>query len=137
MFNLQFSEIVIILVLALILLGPEQLPRIARKLGKLMNELRSTTEELKRTWEREAWEADEQVKEVGRQLRAADQTIEADARGERARAAPGDTGVSDPSTQPPGQAGSEGGTAAGPAVPAGPGEETGGQVPPGGGKADG
>ena len=136
MFNLQFSEIVIILVLALVLLGPEQLPKLARKLGRLMTELRSTTEELKRTWEREAWEAQEQVKEVGRQLRAADQTIEADACGESAGAPPQGAAGSDPGSPvlPPG---SEGDLAAVPAVPPGPGEETSGEVPPAGGKADG
>jgi sec-independent protein translocase protein TatB len=47
MFGLGFSEIVVIGVLALILLGPEQLPDLARKLGKFVNELKRTTDGLK------------------------------------------------------------------------------------------
>ncbi len=79
MFNLQFSEILIILALALILLGPEKLPKVAKKIGRLVDELKATTEDLKRTWEREAWEAEEEVREVGRTLRAAERVVETDA----------------------------------------------------------
>ena len=47
MFGLGFSEIVVLGVLALILLGPEQLPDLARKLGKFINELKRTTDGIK------------------------------------------------------------------------------------------
>lgn len=47
MFGLGFSEIVVLGVLALILLGPEQLPDLARKLGRFVNDLKRTTDGLK------------------------------------------------------------------------------------------
>lgn len=47
MFGLGFSEILVLGVLALILLGPEQLPDLARKLGRFINDLKRTTDGLK------------------------------------------------------------------------------------------
>lgn len=47
MFNLGFSEMVIIGVLALILIGPKQLPEVARTLGKFLNELKRSADVLK------------------------------------------------------------------------------------------
>lgn len=55
------SELILIGIVALIILGPRKLPEVARKLGKIMNELRSTTTEFKETWEREV-NFDEEVK---------------------------------------------------------------------------
>src|SRR5512138_348037 len=46
-FGLSFTEVLIIAVLALVLLGPEQLPGAARTAGKWMRELRRATEDLK------------------------------------------------------------------------------------------
>ncbi len=47
MFGLSFTEVLIIAVLALILLGPDQLPTAARTAGKWMREFRRATEDLK------------------------------------------------------------------------------------------
>lgn len=51
MFNMGFTEMLFVAGLALILIGPKQLPELARNLGRLLNEFkRSTsifTEELK------------------------------------------------------------------------------------------
>lgn len=47
------SELILIGVVALIFLGPRKLPEYAKKIGKMMNEFRSTTNEFKATWERE------------------------------------------------------------------------------------
>ena len=47
MFGLGFGEVVIILVVALIFLGPERLPEVAKTLGKTMGELRRTMDELR------------------------------------------------------------------------------------------
>jgi sec-independent protein translocase protein TatB len=53
MFGLGIGEIVIILVLALILLGPEKLPDTARQLGKGLREFRKATDELRSQFEKE------------------------------------------------------------------------------------
>ncbi len=47
MFGIGFSEIIIILLVALVVLGPEELPKAARKVAKFMAELRHTEAELK------------------------------------------------------------------------------------------
>lgn len=47
------SELILIGIVALIFLGPRRLPEIARKAGKIMADLRSTTNEFKETWQRE------------------------------------------------------------------------------------
>ena len=47
MFGFGFSEIVVILVVALLVFGPKRLPEIARTLGKSMGELRRTLDDIK------------------------------------------------------------------------------------------
>lgn len=51
--SLGTSELILIGILALVLLGPRKLPEIARKAGKLMSEFRGTAAEFKETWQRE------------------------------------------------------------------------------------
>jgi len=47
------SELILIGIVALIFLGPRKLPEIARKIGKIMAEFRTTTQDFKQTWEKE------------------------------------------------------------------------------------
>ena len=54
------SELILIGIVALIFLGPRRMPEIARKLGKMMNEFRSTANDFKETWQREVDFEDEQ-----------------------------------------------------------------------------
>jgi sec-independent protein translocase protein TatB len=49
MFGLSFWEIAIIMVIALVVLGPSKLPEIARNLGKGLREFRKATEDFKST----------------------------------------------------------------------------------------
>ena len=58
MFGLGFGEIVIILVLALVLLGPQKLPEVAKQLGKGLRDFKRATDDLKGQFERELY-ADE------------------------------------------------------------------------------
>ncbi|NOS36261.1 MAG: twin-arginine translocase TatA/TatE family subunit, partial [Deltaproteobacteria bacterium] len=44
MFGIGFTEIVVILVIALIVLGPEKLPELAKALGRAMREFRTATD---------------------------------------------------------------------------------------------
>lgn len=48
--NVNFAEIAVVCVVALILFGPEQLPQIARQLGKVAADLRKVTNSVRREW---------------------------------------------------------------------------------------
>lgn len=43
MFNIGFTEMLVLAALALILIGPKQLPEVARTLGRLLNDLKRST----------------------------------------------------------------------------------------------
>jgi sec-independent protein translocase protein TatB len=49
MFNLGFSELLVIGVIALIFIGPKELPEIARVVGRMLNELKRATGDLSAT----------------------------------------------------------------------------------------
>src|SRR3954471_14081873 len=51
--GLSMTEIIIILGLALLLLGPDQLPSLAKSLGKGLRELRKATDDIKGQFESE------------------------------------------------------------------------------------
>jgi len=51
--SLGNTELLFILVMALIFFGPRKLPQISRSLGKSLAEFRRASEDFKRTWERE------------------------------------------------------------------------------------
>jgi len=49
MFGIGTTELLVILVIALIILGPKKLPEVAKGLGKAFGEFRRATTDLKRT----------------------------------------------------------------------------------------
>ena len=51
--SLGTTELVFILVIALVFLGPRKLPQISRKMGKHLADFRRASEDFKRTWDRE------------------------------------------------------------------------------------
>ena len=51
--GLSMTELIIIMALALLLLGPDQLPSLARSLGKGLRELRKATDDIKGQFESE------------------------------------------------------------------------------------
>lgn len=53
MFEVGFSEVVLLLIVGLLVLGPERLPRVARTLGGLSRKARSSWLNLKRSIEAE------------------------------------------------------------------------------------
>jgi sec-independent protein translocase protein TatB len=65
MFNLGAGEIAVICVLALLLLGPERLPELARGMGKFFREFRRQTDEVRGLVEREFYRMDQDVLKDG------------------------------------------------------------------------
>ena len=53
MFGIGFPELLLIMAIALIVLGPKRLPDIARALGRGFSEFKKATDELKNTFEEE------------------------------------------------------------------------------------
>lgn len=51
--SLGSTELLFILVMALVFFGPRKLPQLSRTLGKNLAEFRKASEDFKRTWERE------------------------------------------------------------------------------------
>lgn len=70
MFGIGTTEFLLIMVIALIVLGPEKLPQIARSVGKGLSELKRMSTELQRTinLEVERQEHQERVKEAEKEL---------------------------------------------------------------------
>ncbi len=62
MLNLGGMEILVILVVALLVLGPDKLPNVMRTIGKAMGELRRVSTEFQRTIHTEAARTDAAVK---------------------------------------------------------------------------
>ena len=65
MFNLGAGEIAVICVLALLLLGPERLPELARGLGRFFREFRKQTDDVRSMVEREFYRMDQDALQDG------------------------------------------------------------------------
>ena len=65
MFNLGAGEIALISVVALLLLGPDKLPELARGLGKFLREFRKHTDDVRSMVEREFYRMDQDVLSEG------------------------------------------------------------------------
>lgn len=61
MFNIGTGEIALIAVAALLLLGPQRLPELARGIGKFMREFRRQTDEVRGVVEREFYKMDQEL----------------------------------------------------------------------------
>jgi len=63
MFNIGAAELAVIFVVALLLLGPDKLPELARGIGKFMREFRRQTDDVRGMVEREFYQLDQDIKE--------------------------------------------------------------------------
>jgi sec-independent protein translocase protein TatB len=70
MFGIGMSELLVILVIGLVVIGPKQLPEVARTLGKLFAQFKRTTNDLKDQVDREVKQFTEmeEVKEFKRSM---------------------------------------------------------------------
>jgi TatA/E family protein of Tat protein translocase len=72
------TELLLIMVVALIIFGPRKLPELSRSLGKGLSEFRRASDEFKRTWEREVdLERYERQREVDHAMVPEDETVAA------------------------------------------------------------
>ncbi|MEE9543292.1 MAG: twin-arginine translocase TatA/TatE family subunit [Thermodesulfobacteriota bacterium] len=54
MFGIGITEIILILIVALVIIGPEKLPELAKTIGKTFNEFKRTSNDIKRTFDLES-----------------------------------------------------------------------------------
>ncbi|MBW2093105.1 MAG: twin-arginine translocase subunit TatB [Deltaproteobacteria bacterium] len=70
MFGIGTQELLIILVIALVVIGPKHLPDMAKALGRGIGEFRRATDELKKTID-----ADDDLKEISKSLSEAKEEV--------------------------------------------------------------
>lgn len=94
MFDVGFAELLLLFIIALLVLGPERLPRVARTLGGLTRKARSSWLNLKRSIEAEirAEELKQPLRKFQQDVRSAvddaNRRIDAPGRGDDNRPAP-------------------------------------------------
>jgi sec-independent protein translocase protein TatB len=72
MFNIGAGEIAVILIAALLLLGPQKLPELARGIGKFLREFRRQTDEVRTVVEREFYQMDQEIQQLNQDIQRED-----------------------------------------------------------------
>ena len=67
MFGIGLPELIIIIIVALLVVGPAKLPEVARSLGKTLGEFRRMADDVKETIEQEMAKEEEKKEEPGEQ----------------------------------------------------------------------
>ena len=74
MFGIGVPELVIILIVALLVVGPSKLPELARSMGKALGEFRRLTDDVKQTIEQEMAKEPEKEEEPQKQVQYEEKT---------------------------------------------------------------
>ncbi|HEX7315074.1 MAG TPA: twin-arginine translocase TatA/TatE family subunit [Pyrinomonadaceae bacterium] len=78
------TELLVVLLVALVVFGPRKLPELGRSLGRALNQLRAASDDFKRAWETESGGGD-----AGARMRlSSSETAEEPASEERRESAP-------------------------------------------------
>ena len=74
MFGVSITELIVVFVVALLLFGPEQLPQLARTIGKMYGEFRKGSDSLRREFYNSVYKPSDdfgrEFRELGRELRS-------------------------------------------------------------------
>ena len=68
MFNLGFGEMILLAAIALIFIGPKQLPEIARVVGRMLNEFKRATDDLTGSFVKSRDNVDNYLKNTEKEL---------------------------------------------------------------------
>ena len=70
-FNLGFSELIVVFIIALLVFGPKKLPELGKSLGKGLREFKRATEDLKSNWDEQMREAERSIQETKTEITSA------------------------------------------------------------------